>query len=164
MCHFSCECFLRVLRQVLYRNEILQRFGVSYISQQLLTLKQCVSASMGRLICSCNVLTRAGHLSFEVVFHFDLKKNRKNICQGTIMSLALAVVCTSRLGTWASLQYIFFYRCSCWVDLLQSYVCFKRRILILWGWFLFFDLWDSCYRNCGSARILRKSVGRTFVW
>ena len=80
------------------------------------------------------------------------------------MSLALAVVCTSRLGTWASLQYIFFYRCSCWVDLLQSYVCFKRRILILWGWFLFFDLWDSCYRNCGSARILRKSVGRTFVW
>ena len=37
---------------------------------------------MGRLICSCNVLTRAGHLSFEVVFHFDLKKNKKKHLSG----------------------------------------------------------------------------------
>ena len=49
---------------------------------------------MGRLICSCNVLTQAGHLSFEVVSILTWKKKKKkkkNICQGTIMYLAFAV-------------------------------------------------------------------------
>ena len=46
------------------------------------------------------------------------------------------------------------------IYILKYFYCHSFFSLLIPG----FDLWDSCYRNCGSARILRKSVGRTFVW